>query len=146
MAPRVWFAGALVVAALALAWISLGSMGKNLVYYWTPTELVAQGDAAQGATVRLGGMVKSHSWDKTNSVLAFTIHDGETEVPVRGTEMPPDMFRDNIGVVVEGQLGPDGVFVSKRLLVKHDNEYRIPEDPKEVDVEKLWKALEGGDS
>jgi cytochrome c-type biogenesis protein CcmE len=148
MGSKLFVAASLALAAAALAWVSIGSMGSNLVYYFTPTELHAAGPEASGATVRLGGMVKAGTidWNKENGVLTFVVFDGESEISVRGTEMPPQMFRESIGVVVEGRLGDDGVFVSNRLLVKHDNEYRAPHDPKEVDVRKLWESLDGGDS
>lgn len=148
MSPKIWVATMLVIAAGALTWIAVGSMGANLVYYWTPSELVEAGDSAKGATVRLGGMVKAGSinWDKDTQVLTFVAFDEKAEVPVRATQLPPDMFRENIGVVVEGHLGDDGVFLSDRMFVKHDNEYRAPHDPKERDVEELWKQLEGGES
>ena len=148
MSPKVWVAAMLVIAAGALVWIAVGSMGANLVYYWTPGELLEAGDSAKGATVRLGGMVKagSISWDKETQILEFVCFDEAAEVKVRATQLPPDMFRENIGVVVEGQLGEDGVFHGARMFVKHDNEYRAPHDPKERDVEELWKQLEGGNS
>ena len=148
MGSKVFVAASLVVAGIALAWIAVGSMGSNLIYYWTPTDLLEAGDDAKGATVRLAGMVKEKSieWDKGTKILEFTVHDGTNEVRVRGTGMPPAMFREKIGVVVQGTMGADGVFESSRLLVKHDNEYRAPEDPKEVDVQKLWESLDAGES
>ena len=146
--PKIFIAASLAVAAAALIWIAVGSMGSNLVYYWTPTELNAAGAEGQTATVRLGGMVKDGTidWDQDTGVLTFTVHDTDSEVRVRATEMPPQMFRANIGVVVEGRLDDEGVFQSNRLLVKHDTEYRAPHDPKEVDVEKLWESLDGDSS
>ncbi|MCP4868464.1 MAG: cytochrome c maturation protein CcmE [Proteobacteria bacterium] len=146
MSPKVFIAVSLAAATIALTWIAIGSIGSNLVYYWTPTELQAAEDAGN-ATVRLGGMVKTGTidWNKDTGVLNFVVHDGTSEVPVRATEMPPQMFRENIGVVVEGKLDADGVFISNRLLVKHDNEYRAPHDPKEVDVQKLWESLDAGE-
>ena len=58
-----WFAlGALAVAGLAfLVIIAVGGIGRNLVYYWGPTELRAAGDKAIGATIRLGGLVADGS-------------------------------------------------------------------------------------
>ena len=41
---------------------------------------------------------------------------------------PPQMFRDGMGVVVEGKYARDGVFESSSLMVKHSNEYRAPKD------------------
>jgi cytochrome c-type biogenesis protein CcmE len=104
MGSKLFVAASLALAAAALAWVSIGSMGSNLVYYFTPTELHAAGPEASGATVRLGGMVKAGTidWNKENGVLTFVVFDGESEISVRGTEMPPQMFRESIGVVVEG--------------------------------------------
>src|SRR5664279_4914179 len=73
-----WFmAGALVIAAAAFLVITLGGISKNLVYYWTPTDLHAAGDKAYGATIRLGGMVAPHSVQGRNgaSGLEFDVKD-----------------------------------------------------------------------
>ena len=67
-------------------------------------------------------------------------------VAVEAKDAPPQMFRENIGVVIEGQLRPDGVFRSSRMLVKHDNSYTAPEGgahpgDKKMDVEALYKSM-----
>ena len=124
--------GALVVASGMLAGVvwGLGGLSENLVYYWSPTELVQAGDKAYSATVRLGGMVEPGSvdWDKDQSRLAFRVTDGSTVVSVVSTGAPPQMFREGIGVVVEGEYAEDGVFHTDRVMVKHSNEYRAPHD------------------
>jgi cytochrome c-type biogenesis protein CcmE len=148
---KVFFATALAVAAAALCYLALSNMGQNLVYYWTPEELLAAGDDARDANVRLGGMVKKDSvdWDKEAQTLDFTVFDGVAEVAVHSTGLPPQMFRENIGVVIEGKLGGDGVFRSSRMLVKHDNAYTAPEggahkEGEKVDVEALYKSMNAG--
>jgi len=145
---KISVAVALLIASGALAWLALSNMGENLVYYWTPEELLAAGEKAVDADVRLGGMVKKDSidWDKENQTLDFVVFDGVAEVQVHSTGLPPQMFRENIGVVVEGQLRPDGVFRSSRMLVKHDNSYTAPEGgahpgDKKMDVEALYKSM-----
>lgn len=121
---------ALLLAFGVLGWISLGSMGEDIVYYWSPTELTDKGDEAVGATVRLGGMVEPGSveWEPKAQRLAFRVTDGAATVPVEGKGAPPQMFREGIGVVVEGKLGGDGVFRTINVMVKHSNEYRPPEE------------------
>lgn len=108
----------------------MGGLSENLVYYWSPTELVQAGPKAYTATVRLGGMVEpgSKTWDPENQLLDFRVTDGTTTVPVHCTGAPPAMFREGIGVVVEGHYSDTGVFETDRVLVKHGNEYRVPED------------------
>ena len=121
---------AIAIAGAAIAFVAAGNLGENLVYYWTPTELVAKGEAAQGTTVRLGGLVSPGSvdWDPQAQFLTFQITDGETTVPVESQGGRPQMFREGIGVVIEGRIGGDGVFQCESIFVKHSNEYRAPED------------------
>lgn len=140
---KVFFIGAVLVAACALAFMAFGGIGDNLVYYWTPAEMMQNRDKAQGATIRLGGVVEAGSlnWDKEANELRFVVTDGDTKVPVLGTSVPPQMFREGIGVVVEGTLRADGVFTADTLLVKHDNQYQAPEDGSAPDMDALKKSL-----
>ena len=87
--------------------------------------------------VRLGGQVKAGSvqWDDKTLDLRFTVTDGSGEVTVHSSGAPPQMFRDGMGVVVEGRYGADRLFRSSNLMVKHSNEYRAPqpgEKPQEM--------------
>ena len=77
------------------------------------------------------------------SNMSFTVTDGKKSFPVRCTSVPPQMFREGIGVVVEGTVAPDGVFESHRLMVSHGNEYRAPDDPASVDLKKLMDSTDG---
>lgn len=136
--------GAIAVALGALSWIAFGSIGENLVYYWKPSEMIAQGDKAYGATVRLGGVVVPGTIDLTSDApnIRFKVADSHNptaaKVDVRCTETPPQMFREGIGVVVEGSYSKDLVFRSNRLMVNHSNEYRAPTDGGTMSDEQ-WK-------
>jgi cytochrome c-type biogenesis protein CcmE len=139
---RVFLAGSLLVAGSALAFVAFGNIGENLVYYWDPTQLVAAGDKSIGATIRLGGVVKdgTMNWNPDDSELEFTVSDGIEEVPVHCSGAPPQMFREGIGVVVEGTMTHAGIFESSRLMVKHSNEYKAPQEGETV--EELYKTVE----
>lgn len=136
---------AILVAGAALAFLAFGGIGDNLVYYWTPEEMMANADKAKGATIRLGGVVEQDSlhWNKDSNQLKFKLSDGDTVVEVEGTSVPPQMFREGIGVIVEGQLRDDGVFECDTLLVKHDNQYQAPEDGSKPDMQALKESLTG---
>ena len=129
-----------VVAAVALAtfgFILVGGLDDNIVYFVTPTELHAKGAEAYDAPVRLGGQVSPGTvvWNADALDLRFRMTDGAQEVEVHSTGAPPQMFRDGIGVIVEGRMTRAGVFESDNLMVKHSNEYRAPPEghaPKEV--------------
>jgi cytochrome c-type biogenesis protein CcmE len=142
-----WFAiGAVAVAAISLGVLTVGGIGKNLVYYWGPTELHAAGDKAVGATIRLGGLVAKNSLVRpaSGSGLEFDVIDrAGGRVRVHCSGVPPQMFRENIGVVVEGTMTRAGHFESNRLMVSHSNEYRAPGDDPRVDVKSLMKTTSG---
>lgn len=134
---RIFAIVALAVAGSALAYISFSDMEESMVYYWSPTELMAQADK-YNHTVRLGGQVEPESivWDKEAQTVQFVVTDGENTLPVFSQGNPPQMFRSNIGVVVEGQLKEDGVFHTSKILVKHSNEYKAPEEGEGVQAMK----------
>lgn len=145
---RLFMIGACAVALAAFIVIAFGGINKNLVYYWTPTDLHAAGDKAYGATIRLGGMVAPHSVKGRNgaSGLEFDVKDATGIVHVKSSGVPPQMFRENIGVVVEGTMTRSGYFQCNRLMVSHNNEYRAPKAGHPVDkkeLQKLMRSTEG---
>lgn len=139
--------GALLVAGAAFVAIAAGGIGENLVYYWGPTELRQAGGKAVGATIRLGGQVAKDSIVHKPGVssLEFDVVDGKNRVHVKSAGVPPQMFREGIGVVVEGTMTKAGHFECKRLMVSHGNEYRSPEDHQNVDMKKLIQSTQGID-
>ena len=132
---------ALVVIVGAFGYLLYGGLDKNVVYFLTPKELLAKGTSGVDVPVRLGGQIKPGSvkWDDATLDLRFTITDGTSDVLVRSKGAPPQMFRDGIGVVVEGRYRPDGVFNCTNLIVKHSNEYRAPK-PGET-PQAMYKTL-----
>ncbi|MDO8461968.1 MAG: cytochrome c maturation protein CcmE [Deltaproteobacteria bacterium] len=119
-----------VLIAGGLAYTLWGGLEQNLVYFVTPTELIQKGDAAIGNPVRLGGVVAEGSLHVTESEVNFQIADDHHRVSVVSHVTPPQMFQEGIGAVVEGALQKDKKFLAERLMVKHGNEYRPPEEGK----------------
>ena len=145
---RIFMFAAFAVAIGAFIVIAAGGINKNLVYYWTPTDLLSNGDKAYGATIRLGGMVAPGSVKNRVGVsgLEFDVKDASKIVHVKSAGVPPQMFRENIGVVVEGTMTRDGYFRCNRLMVSHSNEYRPPKAGHTMDkkeLEKLMRTTEG---
>lgn len=117
---------ALAVIAGALAWVATRGLAGNLVYYVTPTEILARGPAAVGDRVRMGGLVLPGSVDDLGQAVRFVVSDGTTRITVVGTGGVPSLFREGQGVVVEGIYGSDGAFHADTVLVKHGSVYRPP--------------------
>lgn len=131
---RAWILGGAAVIVAVFAWLLFGGLQKNVVFFLTPRELLAKGTEGVGVPVRLGGQVKPGSvkWNAQTLDLRFTVTDGAREMQVHSTGAPPQMFRDGMGVVVEGRVGSAGVFEATGLMVKHSNEYRAPKPGEEA--------------
>jgi cytochrome c-type biogenesis protein CcmE len=114
------------VVVVVVGYLAFSSVGNALVYYLTPTELLARGDAAVGETVRLGGQVAVGSVRGPATDLRFVLTDGDSSIPVHSTVAPTRSFREGSGAVVEGSLGPDGLFEATQVIVKHDENYEAP--------------------
>lgn len=147
---RAVFVATLVAALALLGVFALSRAGESLVYYWTPSELHAAGARAKGASIRLGGQVVPGSVERSGDGLRlrFRVTDGTDEVAVVAEAVPPPMFREGIGVVVEGTIGAEGVFHTRRLMVKHDNQYQPPAPGEAKDGDALMRTVEeeGGGS
>jgi cytochrome c-type biogenesis protein CcmE len=135
----------IAAAVIALVVLAVGGIGENLVYYWGPGEIADAGERAVGATIRLGGMVAEDSivLHEGGNGLEFDVVDGRSRVHVKASGVPPQMFREGIGVVVEGTMTPAGHFAGNRLMVSHDNEYRAPDSPEAVDAYEQMRTTRG---
>ncbi|MFH1468256.1 MAG: cytochrome c maturation protein CcmE [Pseudomonadota bacterium] len=140
---RLMLAGALVVILVAFGVLASGALTRNLVPYHDPSSVLAAGPAAIGPTLRLGGQVAAGTlhFDEATHILTFSLTDDHSTIPVETEGAPPDMFREGIGALVEGKLGADGVFHGARILVKHSNEYRAPQEGKHPT--DIYQTVEG---
>jgi cytochrome c-type biogenesis protein CcmE len=116
-----------VVILGAIGFLLYQGLSNNLVYYITPSELMAKGQEADGQSFRLGGQVRPGSVhdNRVRDTVAFILQDPKSSVHVVSHGLPPPMFRAGVGVVVEGKY-LNGVFSATDLLVKHCASYRAP--------------------
>jgi cytochrome c-type biogenesis protein CcmE len=120
---------ALIVAGGGLAAaLILTAFEKNLMYFYSPSEVVA-GEAPAGRKFRVGGLVVDGSVKRDPDTLTveFTITDTAHEITVAYAGILPDLFREGQGIVAHGRARPDGVFEASEVLAKHDENYMPPE-------------------
>jgi cytochrome c-type biogenesis protein CcmE len=120
-----------VVVLAAVGVLAATGLQGSLVYYKTPSELLAD-PGLQGERLRLGGLVAESSVSRGPDGVRFVLTDGVHEVPVVNSESPRGVFAEGQGALVEGLFGGDGVFRSDLLLVKHGNEYKAPDQAGEA--------------
>lgn len=115
----------LLLAGLGLAaFLVLYALKQNINLFFTPSQLFSQ-HLPEGYRLRLGGMVKLGSVRREANSLKvnFVVMDRKAEWPVEYTGILPDLFKEGSGMVAEGHLNPQGVFVADQVLAKHDEKY-----------------------
>jgi cytochrome c-type biogenesis protein CcmE len=123
------------LAGLAIAsTLVLSAFQKNLVFFFSPSQ-VAAGEAPQGRSFRVGGMVEAGSVKRQPDgvTVSFIVTDTAKTIPVTYRGVLPDLFREGKGVVTQGKLGADGVFVADEVLAKHDENYMPPDAQHAID-------------
>jgi len=126
-----------IVAGVAILTVAgllvLNAFRSNLVYFFSPSE-VLEGKAPAQGLLRIGGLVETGSIKKTPETLKveFTLTDNAQRLTVRYEGILPDLFREGQGVIAQGRLQADKVFVADQVLTKHDENYMPPEVAKSL--------------
>lgn len=117
------------LATLGLAaWLVLSAFQKNLVFFFTPTQIVA-GEAPHGRSFRMGGMVEVGSLKRQPDgvTVSFMVTDTAQSIRVNYRGILPDLFKEGKGVVAQGKLAHDKLFLADEVLAKHDENYMPPD-------------------
>lgn len=139
-----FIAAGLGILGIAVALV-LFAMRDNIVFFYSPTEVVEKG-IGPGTRFRLGGLVEKGSVEHTGpATITFKVTDFRKETKVTYTGLLPDLFREGQGVVAEGALGADGVFVADSVLAKHDEKYMPPEVAAALKKSGRWEEGEAGE-
>jgi len=135
---------AIAVGLLAVVGVGVGlilnAFNSNIQFSYTPTQIAAK-EAPVGRTFRIGGMVVNGTVVREGVTVRFNVTDTARTVPVRYEGILPDLFKEGKGVVAQGQLGSDGVFVAREVLAKHDENYMPPEAADAMQRAAKAKAL-----
>jgi len=138
---RLTFVGIAMLLLGAAAALVLTAFEENIVFFYSPTDLIAKKPAAS-QRLRIGGLVEDDSVEKPGGgTVIFRVTDTANAVPVRFKGILPDLFREGQGVVVEGRY--DGAtFVADEVLAKHDENYMPPEVADAIKKSGQWKGEE----
>jgi cytochrome c-type biogenesis protein CcmE len=123
---RLALIAAIVLAVGGASALVLDAFRSNLVFFYSPAQ-VAANEAPLGRSFRIGGLVQPGSLQRDGVTVRFVVTDTVQAIAVRYQGMLPDLFKEGKGVVAQGQVGADGVFVAREVLAKHDENYMPPE-------------------
>lgn len=122
------FGVAIAVIVLSLGYLAYTGVEQSKSYYVTIAELrqeAAQSDAIYSKRLRVAGTVEPGSIRRQGSKVEFTLVEQGNKLAVvyRGSEAPPDTFKDESQALAEGEFGRDGVFHAKQLQAKCASKY-----------------------
>jgi cytochrome c-type biogenesis protein CcmE len=120
----------LIVVGVAVVGVAaaliLSAFRQNLVFFYTPSDVVANKVPAN-QTFRIGGLVESGSLKREGVRVTFRVTDTAQTITVAYDGILPDLFREGKGVVAEGKIDSGGMFHASQVLAKHDENYMPPD-------------------
>tara|TARA_B000000460_G_scaffold246695_1_gene220398 strand:+ start:1944 stop:2375 length:432 start_codon:yes stop_codon:yes gene_type:complete len=130
---RVYAIVTIFIGVLLATVLILSGLKKNINLFYTPTQ-IQENQLEMEKLVRVGGMVKKGSLQKSNNSLikTFEITDFNKTVLIIYEGILPDLFSEESGVVVQGVLNSKGEFIAQEVLAKHDENYMPPEVAKNL--------------
>ena len=126
---------AVLTGSLLATWLVVSALSENMNLFYSPSEILGV-DIDENVLIRAGGMVKQGSIEKSKDSLnvRFTVTDYQNELIINYEGILPDLFDENAGVVVRGNLKNDGTFKAIEVLAKHDENYMPPEVAKLIEA------------
>ena len=127
---------ALITTCLAVLGAATGlvlyALSDKITYFRTPSDIV-EGKVKPGQRFRLGGLVAKGTVNRGEGTrVRFDVTDTLKTQAVTYEGILPDLFREGQGVVTEGVLDSQGLFVADTVLAKHDENYMPPDVAKSL--------------
>src|SRR5437660_1515949 len=124
------FGAAVAVILLTLSYLAYTGVEESKSYYVTIAELRGMGDSAHSKRLRVAGNVVPGSIKRQGTTVEFLLQENSVTLPViyKGTEAPPDTFKDDSQALAEGEFGSDGIFHAKQLQAKCASKYAPKQD------------------
>ena len=113
---------------------------KNIVFFYTPSELLENNENSLEKKIRIGGYVKNASFtQKSPNNYQFKITDNKNELIVFYEGILPDLFKEGQGTVVEGFLNNKNNVIASKVYAKHDENYMPASIKKKLEKNNQWK-------
>ena len=130
---------AVAVILGTIAWLAFTGYGSSKSYYVTIAELGGMGDKVYHRQLRVEGFVQPGSIQQNGTHVDFVLNEFESHSPkaaggrllkvsYKGSEPPPDTFKDDSQALAHGTYGRDGVFHANVLQAKCASKY-APQQP-----------------
>jgi cytochrome c-type biogenesis protein CcmE len=135
LSPKSWRIGIAALVILGtIGWLAYSGYSSSKSYYVTIAELGGMGEKAYHNQLRVEGYVQPGSIEQNGTHVDFVLNEFESHTPnaakgrllkvsYKGTEPPPDTFKDDSQALASGTFGRDGVFHATALQAKCASKY-----------------------
>jgi len=128
---RIYLISLFFITIATSIYLILWALRDNIVFFYSPSEIqqkINLKEIDEMSKLRLGGMVKESSIEQLNDgSINFIITDFDREMVVFYKGIIPDLFKEQQGVIAEGSINNEGMFIANSILAKHDENYMPPE-------------------
>ena len=128
---RIYLISLFFITIATSIYLILWALRDNIVFFYSPSEIqqkINLKEIDEMSKLRLGGMVKESSVEQLNDgSINFIITDFDREMVVFYKGIIPDLFKEQQGVIAEGSINNEGIFIANSILAKHDENYMPPE-------------------
>ncbi len=114
----------IITAALFLV---INLLTNSLLYFKSPSQILND-DFDTNKKLRLGGLVKKNSIQVIKDEIQFLVIDEKNEILVSFKGSVPNLFSEGKGVVAEGKLVDKKIFFADKIMAKHDENYKPPDN------------------
>ena len=122
-----------LISVAMIIFFVIKSLEENVVYFLSPSEIYSKNNISFDKKIRVGGLVKKNSINKSEESISFVITDLKKEIVVSYYGLVPNLFSEGKGVVAEGKLKDKKYFVADKILAKHDENYMPAEVKKALE-------------
>jgi cytochrome c-type biogenesis protein CcmE len=137
---RLAMIGAIGGVLLSAVLLVMFALRDEIVFFYSPTDIIVEQKARPGERFRLGGLVKEGTIERNGQEILFTITDTEKDLPVRFVGILPDLFREGQGVIAEGVMESGALFAADNVLAKHDENYMPKEVADTLKEKGVWQG------
>ena len=127
---RIYLISLFFITIATSIYLILWALRDNIVFFYSPSEIqqkIRLKEIDEMSKLRLGGMVKESSIEQLNNgSINFIITDFDREMVVFYKGIIPDLFKEQQGVIAEGSINNEGMFIANSILAKHDENYMPP--------------------
>ena len=134
---RLYVVLSILLGTAVAAFLVFKGLSENINLFYSPSDLKKEKIGVVNQ-IRVGGMVKKDSINKENNSLriSFVITDFEEDLLITYEGILPDLFSEEAGIVANGKINDEGIFIANEVLAKHDENYMPPEVAKTLKDKK----------